>query len=215
MADFILYNYYRSSTSYRIRIALNHKNIPYEYQAVHLLNDGGEHKKPQYLNINPMGGVPTLVHKGKAISQSMAILEYIEEIAPSPALLPTSSYDKAKVRQICENINCELHPLANLRVMQYLEKKHSYNLEQKEEWIQHWNHIGLSAIEKILEKTSSEFAYGNTVTAADVFIVPHLYSSRRFKTDLSAYPNILKIEKNCLQLEAFKKAHPDLQIDSQ
>jgi maleylacetoacetate isomerase len=214
MSDIKLYNYYRSSTSYRARAALYYKNINFEYIPVHLLNDGGEHKKQQYREINPMSGVPTLTHNGKSISQTMAIFEYLEDTFPTPALFPKDFYLKAKVRQICENISCELHPLSNLRVMQYLEKKHSYTSDEKQKWIQHWNLVGLEATEKALVSTAGEFSVGDQISAADFFITTHLYSARRFEVDLSAFKNILKVEQKCLGFEFFKKAHPHVQIDT-
>jgi maleylacetoacetate isomerase len=165
--------------------------------------------------MNPMSGVPTLYHNGKYISQTMAIFEYLEDEFPNtPALFPKDNYLKAKVRQLCENISCEIHPFSNLRIMQYLEKTHNYTNDEKTKWIQHWNIIGLEATEKILEQTSGTFAVGNEISAADFFITTHLYSARRFAVDLSEFKNILKVEQKCLSFEFFKKAHPHRQIDT-
>lgn len=213
MSDIKLYNYFRSSTSYRARAALHYKNINFEYKPVYIL--GGEHKKQSYLQVNPMSGVPSLEHNGKNISQTMAIFEYLDEAFPkSPALFPKDLFARAKVRQICENISCEIHPLSNLRVMQYLEKKHGYSNEEKQKWIQHWNLIGLEATEKLLEQTSGDFAVGNEISAADFFITTHLYSARRFEVDLIDFKKSIAIEQKCLQFDFFKKAHPGLQVDT-
>jgi len=161
-----------------------------------------------------MGGVPTLVHQGVAIAQSRAILEYLEEIHPTPALMPQSALARAQVKQICDNINCEIHPLQNLRVMQLLENKFSATAMQKQEWIQHWNHEGLKACESLLTKTAGQFSFGEELTLADVFLVPHIFSANRFKVDLSPFPTIVRINEACLKLRAFQLAHPFGQMDT-
>lgn len=210
-----LYNYYRSSTSYRARIALHLKKLDFEYKPIHLLNNGGEQHSAEYRALNPVGGVPTLVHEDKVISQSFAIIEYLDDAFPQTyRLLPQDPYLKAKVRQVCENINADIHPLQNLKLMQYLEKKHGYTQEQKDEWCQKWIHEGLSATEKILAATTRTYAFADQITAADLFIVPQIFSSLRFKVDISKYPTLSKINDNCLKLEAFQKAHPGKQIDT-
>ncbi len=215
MAQLTLYNYYRSSTSYRVRIALNLKDLAYEYRAVHLLNNGGEQNLPEYRNLNPVGGLPTLVDGDKAISQSFAIIEYLDDAFPQTyQLLPKDAYKKAKVRQVCENINADIHPYQNLKLMNYLEKNYHFTPDQKTEWVQKWIHEGLSATEKIVATTFKNYAFGDQITAADLFIVPQLFSSERFKVDISAYPTLFQISQNCLKLEAFKKAHPMQQIDA-
>lgn len=210
-----LYNYFRSSTSYRVRIALHLKNLSFEYLPVHLLNNGGEQNQSDYRKLNPVGGVPTLIHDDKVISQSFAIIEYLDEAFPQTyQLMPQDPYQKAKIRQVCENINADLHPLQNLKLMQYLEKKHGYAQEQKDEWAQKWIHEALTATESILTATTGQYAFGDQITAADLFIVPQLFSSERFKVDISKYPTLFKVNENCLKLEAFKKSHPSNQIDS-
>jgi len=215
MSQLKLYNYFRSSTSYRARIALHLKKLDFEYKPIHLLNNGGEQHTAEYRALNPVGGVPTLVHDEKIISQSFAIIEYLDEAFPqSYQLLPQDSYLRAKVRQVCENINADIHPLQNLKLMQYLEKKHGYTQDQKDEWAQKWIHEGLAATEKILVATTKTYAFGDQVTAADLFIVPQIFSSLRFKVDMSKYPILSKINDNCLKLEAFQKAHPGKQIDT-
>lgn len=215
MAQLKLYNYFRSSTSYRARIALHLKKLDFEYKPIHLLNNGGEQHSAEYRALNPVGGVPTLIDGDQVISQSFAIIEYLDEaFLQTYQLLPKDPYLRAKVRQVCENINADIHPLQNLKVMQYLEKKHGYTQEQKEEWSQKWIHEGLSATEKILEKTAGTYAFGENVTAADLFIVPQLFSSERFKVDISKYSLLSRINANCAKLEAFQKAHPFKQVDT-
>lgn len=215
MAQLQLYNYFRSSTSYRVRIALHLKNLEFDYKPIHLLNNGGEQHSAQYRALNPVGGVPTLVHNDKVISQSFAIIEYLDEAFPQTyQLLPNDVYLRAKIRQVCENINADIHALQNLKLMQYLEKTHNYSQEQKEEWAQKWINEGLTATEKILAATTKTYAFGDQVTAADLFIVPQVFSSLRFKVDISKYPLISKINDNCLKLEAFQKAHPSKQMDT-
>jgi maleylacetoacetate isomerase/maleylpyruvate isomerase len=213
-SDFVLYNYFRSSTSYRVRIALNLKNIIFQYKPIHLLNNGGEQHSAEYRAINPMGGVPSLVHNGKVLSQSRAILEYLDEVLPSPALLPSGAYEKAKVRQICDNINCEMHPLMNLRVTQYLEKNFAMTEQQKNQWMQNWSSQGFLAIEKILFQTAGKYSYGDQITLADIFLIPQIFSALRFNIDLGPYPIIRKINEECLKLAAFQKAHPYRQVDT-
>lgn len=214
MSDFILYNYFRSSTSYRVRIALNLKKISYEYKPIHLLNNGGEQNKESYREINPLGGVPALSHKGKFISQSFAIIEYLDEIVPTPQLFPQNPYDKAIVRQICENVNCDIHPLNNLKVLQYLEKNLKVEEEERIKWAQHWIVSGFEATEKILKKTSGEFAFGNSITAADLFIIPQIFTAQRFSVNIEQFPILNSLNKKCLETEAFKLAHPFRQVDT-
>lgn len=214
MASLILYNYFRSSTSYRARVALYHKNLDFEYRAVHLLNNGGEQNGASYKDLNAMGEVPTLVHNGQSIAQSVAIIEYLEEVFPQNPLFPKDPFEKAQVRQFCETINSFMHPLGNLKVLQYLEQHHHYTQLQKEEWFAHWNYRGYSALEKTLEKTSGTFCFGDQISAADVFLIPQMFASLRFNVDLKTYPLCEKIYNNCKTVTAFQKAHPLNQPDS-
>lgn len=220
--EVLLYNYFRSSPSYRVRIALHYKGIPFNYIPVHLLEDGGQHRKSDYAQLNPQKEVPTLVHNGKVLSQSLPIMEYIEEVFPGPSFLPKDPFLKARVRQFCENINSFMHPLNNLKVLQYLEKKHNYSAEDKEAWIQNWSYQGFDALEKMLESTSSQsqvgdkvtYCFGDTVTMADFCLIPQVFSAQRFNVDISKYPLIQRIHSTCLDLEFFQKAHPHNQIDT-
>lgn len=212
MKPITLYNYFRSSTSYRVRIALELKKIPYEYKSVHLLKN--EQRSEEYLKINPLGGVPSLVQDGKVISESLAILEYLEQVYPDCSLLPKDPYLQAKVRQFCETINAFTHPMSNLKTLKYLETHEGYTQEDKEEWIQHWTDQGLETLETLAKQFSGTYCFGEQVTFADLLLVPQLFSAARFKVDLKPYPTLVKINDNCLQLEAFKKAHPFRQVDT-
>jgi len=212
MADFILHNYFRSSTSYRTRIALNIKGLSYEYKTVNLLK--GEQHALDYRNLNALGGVPTLIHNGKVIPDSYAIIEYLEELFPAPPLLPRDSYARARIRQACEIINSTAHPLGNLKVHFYLEKNHGFKPQEKEAWARHWYAHGLDALEKTLKNFSGTYSFGDTVTMADLFLVPQIVTAARFNLDLSPYPVLNKIYDNCNKLEPFIKAHPFRQPDT-
>jgi maleylacetoacetate isomerase/maleylpyruvate isomerase len=213
MSDLVLYNYFRSSTSYRARIALHHKGLDFEYKPVHLLNNGGEQNSDEYKRLNPAGEVPTLIHKGKAIAQSMAIIQYLDEVFPEKALFPKNSVEKARVLQISEGVNCG-HALTNLKTLQKLQKDFSFSEEQKKEWSKHWVNKILESCEKQIKTTAKTYAFGDQVTVADIFIIPQLFSAKRFEVDTTRYPLLAKIEENCLKLEAFKKSHPMNQIDT-
>ncbi len=214
MSQVTLYNYFRSSTSYRVRIALNLKNIEYKYSPVHLINNGGEQYSQSYKAINPMSEVPTLEHEGLIVGQSVAIIEYLEEQFPNPSLFPRDSQKRAKIRQFCENINSFMHPLSNLKVLKYLEETNGYDQKQKEVWINHWYQKGLAALESWLHKNMGQYCFGDHVTVADCFLVPMVFTAERFNVDLSLYKNVMAINAHCLQLEAFKSAHPFRQIDT-
>jgi maleylacetoacetate isomerase len=214
MSQVILHNYFRSSTSYRVRIALNLKNIEFKYVPVHLLNNGGEQFSPNYKAINPMSEVPTIEHDGLVIGQSVAIIEYLEELFPSPSLFPKDAQKRAKIRQFCENINSFMHPLSNLKVLKYLEENHGYDQKQKEAWINFWYQKGLVALESWLQKNMGQFSFGDQVSVADCFLIPLVFTSERFNVDLSPYKNIMTINSRCLKLDAFKSAHPFRQVDT-
>lgn len=214
MNNITLFSYFRSSTSYRVRIALHYKKIPFDYKPVHLLKDGGEQHKFDYHKLNPMEEVPTLVHGKKVIAQSFAILEYLEEVFPSSPLLPTDPFLRAKIRQFCENINSFMHPLSNLKVLQYLGNKHGYNQADKDQWVQHWMPLGFTAAESLLQEFSSQHCFGDQVTWADLFLIPQIFSAQRFHVDLSAFPKVREINDRCIVLPAFQAAHPANQPDS-
>lgn len=224
MSKLTLYNYFRSSTSFRVRIALELKKLEYTYQTVHLLNHGGEQNLPFYRQLNPMGGVPTLVHElptetgqteTRQIGQSIAIIEYLDDTFPqSYQLFPKEAYLKALVKQFCENINADTHAYGNLRTLQYLEKHFHVNEEQKMQWIHHWTLSGLEACEKMLNLHSGLFCFGDQITAADAFLIPQIVTAQRFKVPLDAFTKMNQIFNHCMNLESFQKAHPFRQIDT-
>ncbi|WP_110947633.1 maleylacetoacetate isomerase [Pseudomonas bohemica] len=205
-----LYTYYRSTSSYRVRIALALKGLEVNAIAVNLVRDGGEHRKPDYLAINPQGRVPALrVDGGEVIIQSMAIIEYLEEHSPTPALLPADLLQRARHREVAALIGCDIHPLHNVAVLNRLR-----GLGQDEgdvtAWIGHWITQGFAAVEVLIGDEG--FCFG-AVGMADVYLLPQLYAARRFNVDLSAFPRICRVEALALRHPAFQKAHPDAQAD--
>ena len=214
MSDFILYNYFRSSASYRVRIALALKGIEYEYRAVHLVKDGGEQKREDYLELNAKAEVPTLVHRGRALAQSVAILLYLEDVQPKPALFPKDPFLKAQVMQACEIINSGIQPLGNLSVLNELEKRCGWDAAAKEDWTTHWMKIGLKAFESYIGKTAGTFCFGNEPTAADAFLVPQFYNALRFRVSVDAFPLATRIYKNCIERPEFIAASPERQPDT-
>lgn len=214
MSDFVLYNYFRSSTSYRIRIVMNLKQISYDYKPVHLVKDGGEQYKADYRKLNPASGVPTLKHGDVVISQTMAILEYLDQILPDRRLIPTEPKVAAQVRRFCETINADIHSYGNLRTLNYLEKSLGLDQDQRNKWVQHWFGLGLKSLEEMLSGHSGTCCFGNQITAADTFLVPLIFTAERFKVDLSPYPLAQAINERCTKLPEFAKAHPYRQIDT-
>ncbi len=208
-----LYTFFRSSAAYRVRIALNLKGIPYEMVPVHLRLS--EQHDPSYRKLNPMGLVPTLEDGGAAINQSMAIIQYLEETYPKPSLLPDHAVDRAHVRGIAFTIACDIHPLQNLRVLQYLMRNLSATQAQTDEWYRHWVGEGLLAVERMVKPKSGKFCFGDQPGLADVCLVPQLANARRVNTDLSQMPTLLRIEENCQALEAFQRAAPAAQPDAE
>jgi maleylacetoacetate isomerase len=211
--QFILYSYFRSSASYRVRIALNLKGLNYEYRAIHLLKNGGEQYSAEYKSLNPQSQVPCLIHNQRAISQSVAIVEYLDQIAPEPRLIPSSPYERALTLQLCEIVNSGIQPLQNTGVLKELENIYHFSPEQKNQWVRTWNERGLASFEEIIKKTAGDFCLGNQVTAADCFLIPQLFAARRFSVDLSRYPTILRVEESTKHLEAFLRAEPSRQPD--
>ena len=208
-----LYSYYRSSCSYRVRIALHLKNIHFKYIPVHLLKNRGEQNSEEYKSLNPEGQVPCLVHNNLVITQSMAILQYLEDIYPSPVLFPKEK--KAQVISLCEMINSGIQPLQNLKVLEYLKTNLSGRTVDRNKWLSFWIQKGLSTVEeKLKNNKGGPFAIGRTVTAAELFIIPQIYNAKRFNVNLKNFPRLLAIEDLCQNLPAFKKAHPDTQPDS-
>jgi len=212
-----LYSFFRSSASYRVRIALNLKGIAYEQAPIHLRRGGGEQFGAAYRALNPQALVPTLEDGGKILTQSLAIIEYLEEKQPQPALLPKDPADKALVRSMAMIVACEVHPIQNLRVLNYVKKEYNQTDEQVNRWAQHWIDLGLSALEEMLaaQPKRGKYCWGNAPTLADICLVPQLGNARRYGCDLSRYPNILAVEKNCMALPAFIDAAPEKQPDAE
>ena len=211
-----LYNYWRSSSSWRVRIALGLKGLSYEYVPVHLLQEGGQQNTPEYKKLNPRGEVPTLEveEDGKTLylPQSVSIMEYLEERYPTPALLPADLRTRAKVRQLVEIMNSGVQPLHNLVVLQYVAK--TLNGDEKV-WARHWIVRGLDALEIEAKSHGGSYLACDTLTLADVCLVPQLYTARRFGVALEAYPTLVRIESLCNGMKAFQEAHAEKQIDAQ
>lgn len=203
----ILYDYFRSSASYRVRIALNLKGLSYRSVPVALLDNAQQ--APEYLEKNPQGLIPALLDGDQLITQSLAICEYLDEVYPAPALLPADTLGRARVRALALSIACDIHPLNNLRVLRRLEQQFSADQASKDAWYRHWVDTGLRAFEQQIERTRGQYCYGDTVTLADLALIPQVYNARRFQCDLSAYPNIVAIEQQCLALSAFAQATPE------
>ena len=212
-----LYSYFRSSASYRVRIALNLKGLPYEYAAVHLLRDGGEQLKPEYRRICLDGIVPSLVDGDVVLQQSLAIIEYLEETHPNPPLLPSSPADRAYVRAIALQIACEIHPLDNLRVLKYLKHELHVTDEAKDAWYKHWIDNGFSVLEARLasDARTGKFVFGDTPTIADLALVPQVFNALRFKVDMKPYPTIQRLYDEAMQHDAFVRAAPGQQPDAE
>lgn len=216
MADSpVLYSYWRSSSAYRVRIALNLKGIEYRQKHIHLVRDGGEQHAPEYRTINPLGLVPALVHGDRTIVQSLAICEYLEEVFPGHPLLPGDPAIRALIRSIAQSIASEIQPLNNLAVMNYLRDEMGQDDLAVRGWYGHWISRGFSAVEAWLAKSGGgACCVGDEPTLADCFLVPQVYNAERFSCDLEPYPNIRRITRNCRDLPAFIQAAPEIQEDA-
>ena len=209
-----LYSYFRSSAAYRVRIALNLKSLPYEYLPVHLVK--GEQRDERYRALNPQALVPMLVDDAETITQSMAIIEYLDEKVPEPPLLPATPEARARVRAIAQAIACDIHPLNNLRVLKYLTGTLGASEDAKNAWYRHWIELGLAALEAQLaaDSRTGAFCHGEKPTLADVCLVPQLANARRYAFSIDVYPTLGRIESRCLALDAFARAAPDRQPDA-
>ena len=209
-----LYNFHASSTSYRTRIVLNLKGLQYEYIPIRL--DKGEHLSDAYGKINPMRGVPTLDADGVLLYQSSAIIEYLEEVYPSPALLPKDANGRARVRALAAIVGSDMHPVNNLRIRNFVRDTYKQDVDGVTSWIQRWSKAGFDAIETMLraDRTRRGFCYGDTPTIADAYLVSQVFASVRFKTDMSSYPEIMKTVETCNALASFADAHPSKQPDA-
>lgn len=213
--ELVLYSYWRSSSAYRVRIALNLKGIEYRQLPVHLVREGGEQHRAEYRAINPLGLVPALVHNGHTLVQSMAICEYLEQVFPAQPLLPADAAERARVRGIAQSITSEIQPLNNLGVINYLKRELEAGDNQVNEWYGHWIARGFSAVESWLSAVSAgTCCHGDAPTLADCFLVPQVYNAERFACDLEPYPNIRRITAHCRALPAFQRAAPENQPDA-
>lgn len=210
-----LHNLHTSSTSYRVRIAFNLKGVPYEYIGIDVY--AGKHREAPFTQISPSRSVPVLeLDGGELLTQSMAVLEYIEETWPQPPLLPADALGRARVRALANVVACDMHPVNNLRILQYLDNVLMVSPQQKSAWYAHWIAEGLSALERMLanDPRTGRYCHGDAPTFADLCLVPQLANARRLECDLAPYPSVVRIEQTCLELEAFSKAQPHLQPDA-
>ncbi len=215
-----LYTYFRSSAAYRVRIALNLKNLEYEAIPVHLVKDGGQHLKEDYRRVNPAGAVPALADRELSLSQSLAIIEYLDEAYPYPPLLPADPAARARVRAIALDIACEIHPINNLRVLKYLTGQLGLTEEQKNAWYRHWVEVGLASVEARLTTgpgaaLTGKFCHGDHPTLADCCLVPQVFNARRFGCRLDHVPTVVRIDAECRTLPAFVAAAPENQPDAE
>jgi maleylacetoacetate isomerase len=208
-----LYSYWRSSAAYRVRIALNLKELEHEIVPVHLAQ-GAQHAD-EFRAVNPQELIPVLGHGQRLIRQSMAIIEYLDETFPSRPLLPATARDRARVRALAQVVACDIHPLNNLRVLQYLEREAKLGQEARDAWVRHWIGLGLQALEVLIadHPATGEFCEGEVPGLADCCVVPQVYNARRFNVDLAPFPSILRIDAACRELDAFKAAAPENQPD--
>jgi len=209
-----LYSYFRSSAAYRVRIALNLKNIPYDMEPIHLTKDGGRQHSAEFRTLNPAKRVPALVlESGDILTQSMAIIEYLDETHPQPPLLPAGPVQRAKVRAVAQIVACDIHPLNNLMVLQHLKRALKQEQPEIDAWYHHWVIDGFNAIEAAIDPTP--YACGAQVTLADICLVPQVFNARRLKVPLDRFPKIVAADAACQKLAAFDKARPENQPDAE
>ncbi len=209
-----LYNFFRSGTSHRLRIALNLKGLDYEYVAIDLRRE--EHSSPAFKALNPQGLVPALAHRDMVLIQSPAIIEWLEERYPHPALLPADAEGRARVRAMAALVGCDIHPINNRRILEYLRHTLGCDESAVETWCQHWIADGFTALEALLaaDATRGDFCFGHSPSLADVYLVPQVESARRFNVDLTPYPNIVAVDRACAALDSFQRAAPAQQPDA-
>ena len=210
-----LYTYFRSSAAFRVRIALNLKRLAYEPVFVHLAK--GEHRRPEYATVNPQALLPTLeLDDGKRLTQSLAIIEWLDEKYPAPALLPKDALERARVRSLAYLVACEIHPLNNLRVLQHLKRALGQSQEQIDSWYRHWIADGLAKLEAELARPGTgKFCHGDAPSMADCCLVPQIFNAKRYNSELTPYPVTLRVFENCMKLEAFDRAQPAKQPDAE
>ena len=222
----ILYSYFRSSAAYRVRIALNIKNIEYEIKPVHLLNAGGEQHSKDYHQLNPLELVPVLKHNGMNISQSIAIMDYLEHVQPRPSLYPLNIQEKVACQEFALSIACDIHPINNLRILQKLKQDHEFSEEQVKKWNLHWIGVGFNALEEKLARDNplksvsqtqtgetKSFCFGEYPSLADICLIPQVYNGLRHGIKMENYPILNGIYQHCITLKHFKNASPECQPD--
>ncbi|MEG1970653.1 MAG: maleylacetoacetate isomerase [Burkholderiaceae bacterium] len=210
-----LHSYFRSSASFRVRIALNFKGLDYQTWPTHLLRGGGEQLGPAFRALNPAALVPVLEDGGRVLTQSIAIIEYLEELHPEPALLPRDPWARAQVRALALAVACEIHPLNNLRVLQYLGREMNASDEQKRAWARHWIETGFAQLDAMLAPVAGRYAVGDAITLADVLLVPQVFNARRFDCRLDTVPRVMRVFDACMALPAFIAAQPARQPDAE
>lgn len=209
-----LYSYFRSSAAYRVRIALNLKGLAYDMEAVHLTKEGGRQHTAEFKHVNPQERVPALqLSSGDVLTQSLAIIEYLDETHPEPALLPADALARAQVRAIAQIVACDIHPLNNLMVLQYLKRQMRHEQADIDTWYHHWVIQGFTSIEAMI--APAPYACGAHVTLADVCLIPQVFNARRLKVPLDNFPKIVAVETACLKLPVFDKARPENQPDAE
>ena len=209
-----LYSYFRSSAAFRVRIALNLKGLDYESVPVHLVKDGGHNRRPEFRAVNPQMRIPALVAPGgDVLIQSLAIIEYLDETHPDPALLPKDAIARAQARALAQIIACDIHPLNNVGALRYLKREMHQEQSAIDAWYHHWVSEGFEAFEALAQP--GPYACGNKVTVADLCLVPQVYNARRLKVPLEKFPKIVGIDAACLKLPAFDRARPENQLDTE
>jgi maleylacetoacetate isomerase len=210
----ILYTFFRSSAAYRLRIALNLKGLQAEMISIHLQKGGGQNRKDEYRRINPQMRVPALkIDSGDVLIQSLAIIDYLDEVHPQPPFLPTDPLDRAKVRGVAQIIACDIHPLNNTSPLRYLKNQLGHDQAQIDAWYRHWILEGFESVEALI--SPAPYAFGNEVTLADICLVPQVANARRFNVPLDRFPKIVEVDRACLQLSAFDRAKPENQPDAE
>jgi maleylacetoacetate isomerase len=210
-----LYTYFRSSAAYRVRIILNLKGMDADYRYVHLVQDGGQQHAPDYVKLNPQELVPALREGDQVFTQSLAVCEYLEDEHPEVSVLPADAPGRARVRALAQVVACDIHPLNNLRVLKYLEDELRVDKDARIRWYRHWVEEGFRALETLLDDPrTGRYCHGSYPTLADACLVPQVYNARRFGCDMDAFPIIKRIDAECLELDAFRRAAPEQQEDA-
>jgi maleylacetoacetate isomerase len=209
-----LYSFFRSSAAYRVRIAFNLKGLGYDTVSIHLQKEGGQNRKPAYRAINPQMRVPALkLDSGEVLIQSLAIIEYLDEVHPQPPLLPSDPVERAQVRALAQLVACDIHPLNNVAPLRYLKNELGQDQSKIDTWYHHWVREGFDALEAMV--SPGPYAHGADVTLADICLVPQVANARRLKVPLDPYPRIVAIDAACAQLSAFEEARPERQPDAE